>query len=149
MIGSEPVLVVAIVDGNLDRHGRVNKPNDSGWDSDIVGVSAVRSASEPIDQGSITCSYRYKAKDMYGPECLEVILAGGSFYPATSVTNPPPMTSTGSLIISQSQSCMKSICTLTFLKTPNLFIESTMLKNVSMDLAFSPIMVLWMSRSIL
>jgi hypothetical protein len=73
MVSSKPILVVAIVDANLDRHGRVNKPNDSGWDPDEVGVSAVRSASEPIGQGLTLCSNRDRAKDMYGPECLEVI----------------------------------------------------------------------------
>ncbi len=47
MVCTETVLVVAIVDGNLDGDGCVYQANDSGRDSDEVGVSSVSGTSEP------------------------------------------------------------------------------------------------------
>lgn len=48
VVGTETILVVAVVDADLDRDGGVNEANDGGGDTDEVGVSAVGSASETI-----------------------------------------------------------------------------------------------------
>jgi len=45
VVCTQTVLVVAIVDGDLDRDRGVDQSNDSGWDTDVVGVSSVRSTS--------------------------------------------------------------------------------------------------------
>ncbi len=46
MVSSETVLVVAIVDRNLDRDGRVDQADDGGGNTDEIGVPAVDSACE-------------------------------------------------------------------------------------------------------
>jgi len=46
VVSTQTVLVVAVVDGNLDRHGGINQANDRGRDSDEVGVAAVRSTGK-------------------------------------------------------------------------------------------------------
>lgn len=46
VVGSQTILVVAIVDSHFYRHRCVNQTNDSGWDSDEVGVPAIRRTSE-------------------------------------------------------------------------------------------------------
>lgn len=47
MVGSETVLVVAIVDGNLDGDGGVDEADDGGGDADEVGVAAVGRTCKP------------------------------------------------------------------------------------------------------
>ena len=49
VVGTKTILVVAIVDGNLDRHRGVNQTDDGGRDADVVAVSAVGSASVPVE----------------------------------------------------------------------------------------------------
>jgi hypothetical protein len=46
MVSSQPVLVVAVINGNLDTDTGVDKTNDGGGDTDVVGVPAVRSTSK-------------------------------------------------------------------------------------------------------
>jgi len=46
VVGSETVLVVAVVDGDLDRDGGVNQTDDGGRDTDEVGVAAVGGTGE-------------------------------------------------------------------------------------------------------
>lgn len=48
VVGTETVLVVAIVDGNLDRDRSIDQTNNGGWDTDVVGVASVRSTSESM-----------------------------------------------------------------------------------------------------
>lgn len=48
VVSTETVLVVAIVDGNLDRDRSIDQTNDGGWDADVVGVASVRSTSESM-----------------------------------------------------------------------------------------------------
>ena len=47
MVCTKPVLVVAIVDSNLDRHRSVYQTNDSSRHPDEVGVPAIGGTSEP------------------------------------------------------------------------------------------------------
>jgi hypothetical protein len=47
MVGSETVLVVAVVDGNLDGDGGINEADDGGGDADEVGVAAVGRTCKP------------------------------------------------------------------------------------------------------
>jgi hypothetical protein len=46
VVGTETVLVTAVVDSNLDRNGSVNEANDSSGNADVVGVAAVSSTSK-------------------------------------------------------------------------------------------------------
>ncbi len=46
MVGTQAILVSAIVDSYLDGHGGVNQTDDRGGDADEVGVTTVRSARE-------------------------------------------------------------------------------------------------------
>lgn len=46
MVGTESVLVVAIVDSNLDRNGRIDETNDCRGNADIIGVSAIGGTRE-------------------------------------------------------------------------------------------------------
>ena len=46
VVGTETILVVAVVDGDLDGDGSVNETNDGGWNTDVVGVAAVGSTGE-------------------------------------------------------------------------------------------------------
>lgn len=46
VVSTQPVLVVAVVNGNLDTDTGVDEANDSGGDTDVVGVPAVRSTSK-------------------------------------------------------------------------------------------------------
>ena len=48
MVGAQSVLVVAVVDCNLDRYGGIDQANDCGWNADIVCVTSVGSAREPV-----------------------------------------------------------------------------------------------------
>lgn len=51
MVGTEAVLVVAVVDGDLDGDGSINETDDGSGNADVVGVAAVRSTSEAVDGG--------------------------------------------------------------------------------------------------
>lgn len=46
VVGTETVLVVAVVDTDLDGDGSVNQANDGGGNADEVGVAAVGSAGK-------------------------------------------------------------------------------------------------------
>ena len=46
VVGTETVLVVAVVDTDLDGDGSVNQANDGGGNADEVGVAAVSSAGK-------------------------------------------------------------------------------------------------------
>jgi hypothetical protein len=49
VIGSEPVLVIAVVDGDLDADAGVDQADDGGWNTDVVGCSSVCCACESAD----------------------------------------------------------------------------------------------------
>ena len=88
MVGSKPILVVAIVDRDLDRNRSVNKANDRGRDANKICVSAIRRACKTEATQSVR--YVISISSLKGQSAL------GNFYPATSVTSPPPTTRTGS-----------------------------------------------------
>ncbi len=46
MVGTQAVLVVAIVDSDLDRHRSIDQSNDCCWNADEVGISAVGGAGK-------------------------------------------------------------------------------------------------------
>lgn len=46
VISTQAVLIIAIVDSNLDRHGSVDQTNHRGRHSDEIGVPAVGGTSE-------------------------------------------------------------------------------------------------------
>lgn len=46
VVSTETVLVVAVVDGDLDGDRSINQTDDSGGDTDVVGVSTVCGTSE-------------------------------------------------------------------------------------------------------
>ena len=48
VIGSETILVVAVIDGHFDGYGRVNQTNHSGRNANEVGVPAISGASESM-----------------------------------------------------------------------------------------------------
>jgi hypothetical protein len=73
MIGAETVLVIAIIHSDLDGHGSINQTNDGGRNADKVGVSSVRGTCKTIGQRSVIGHHGNTTKEMYGPECLEVI----------------------------------------------------------------------------
>ena len=85
VVCSKTILVVAIVDSYLDRNRSIDETDDSGGNPDEVCVSFV----------CRTCKPRQAAiSDMYYKELCEGLLR--CTHPATSVTSPPPTTSTGS-----------------------------------------------------
>lgn len=53
MVSTQSVLVIAIVDGNFNRHRCVDQANNSRWDSDEVRVASVRSTCKPVFQQSV------------------------------------------------------------------------------------------------
>ena len=46
VVGTKPVLVVAVVDGNLDADTGVDEANDCGGDTDVVGRPSVGRTSK-------------------------------------------------------------------------------------------------------
>lgn len=56
VVSTQPVLVVAVVDGDLDTDTGVDETNDSGGDTDVVGVPAVRSTSKSGDDELVLSS---------------------------------------------------------------------------------------------
>lgn len=48
MVGTQSVLVVAVVDTDLDADTGVDQTNDGGGDTDVVGGSSVCSTSKPV-----------------------------------------------------------------------------------------------------
>jgi len=46
VVRSETVLVVAVVDGDLDADTSINQANDSGGNTDEVGIPSVGGASK-------------------------------------------------------------------------------------------------------
>lgn len=56
MIGSETVLVVAVVDGNLDRDRCINQTNYGGGNSNEISVAAVGCAGETGNVSDETAS---------------------------------------------------------------------------------------------
>lgn len=119
VVSAEAVLVLAVVDGHLDGDGGINQTYNGGGNTDVVCVAPVGGTRE---------AKREHLGQLSSPDGLHG--GGGEAYPATSVTRPPPTTSTGS-----------------FLYTPKSVMVSTMPRRVSMLLAFSPIMVLWTRSS--
>ena len=91
MVGAKTILVVTIVDCNFDGHRSINQANDGGGDSDEVRISAVCCAGK--SEATKLVKYDNSMSSLDGSHRLR------HFYPATSVTNPPPTTSTGSCII--------------------------------------------------
>ena len=57
VIGTESILIVAIVDCYLDRHRSVYQANDSGRDSDEVGVPAIGGTSESAQPKKVSTSF--------------------------------------------------------------------------------------------
>lgn len=54
VVGTEPVFIVAIIHSYFDRYGCINQSNDRCWDSNIIGVPAIRGACEAAGQKSVT-----------------------------------------------------------------------------------------------
>lgn len=55
VIGSETVLVIAVVDGDLDGDTGVDEADDGGWDPDEVGVASIGSACETKPASVLMC----------------------------------------------------------------------------------------------
>ena len=51
MVSAEPILVLAVVDGHLDRHAGVDQPDQRRGDPDVGRVAPVTGAGEPGDVG--------------------------------------------------------------------------------------------------
>ena len=51
VVGAEPVLEVAVVDRDLDRHAGVDQPDQRRRHADVVGAAPVGGAGEPGDVG--------------------------------------------------------------------------------------------------
>lgn len=49
VVSTQPVLVIAVVNSDLDTDASINETNDSGRDTDEVCVPAVRSTRESTD----------------------------------------------------------------------------------------------------
>lgn len=47
VVGTEPVLVVPVVDSNFDRHGSIDQTDHGGGHPNEVGVPAIRGAGKP------------------------------------------------------------------------------------------------------
>lgn len=47
MVSTQSILVVAVIDRDLDRHGRVDQANDGGGNADKVCVAAVGGTCKP------------------------------------------------------------------------------------------------------
>lgn len=81
VVGTETVLVVAVVDGDLDRDGGIDQTNDGGGNTNVVGVTAVGGASKTARKVSQSVLYDFRASPLgmvWKPECLEVIFGGES-----------------------------------------------------------------------
>lgn len=48
MICSQPILVVAVVDSHFDRDRGIYQTDQSGWNSNVVGVSSICCASKAL-----------------------------------------------------------------------------------------------------
>lgn len=46
VVGSQTILIIAVVDGDLDGDGSVDEADDGGGDADVVGVAAVGGTCE-------------------------------------------------------------------------------------------------------
>jgi hypothetical protein len=62
VVGTKPVLVVAVVNGNLDTDTGVDETNDCGRDTDEVGVPAVCGARESTDIELALFCERFQAR---------------------------------------------------------------------------------------
>ncbi len=49
VVSTQTVLVIAIVDGNFDRHGSIDQSNHRSWDPNVVGIAAVGSTCKSVD----------------------------------------------------------------------------------------------------
>lgn len=97
MVGTQPILVVAIVDRHLDGDRRIDESNDGRGNTNEVRVAAVCGTRKTVQKRSANMSNKgTDPMKCMGQSALKSSLASGGFYPATSVTSPPPMTSTGS-----------------------------------------------------
>jgi hypothetical protein len=56
VVSTQPVLVVAVVNGDLDTDTGVDETNDSCGDTNVVGTPAVRSTSKSEDDESVLSS---------------------------------------------------------------------------------------------
>ena len=127
MIRSEAILVVTVIHSHFDTDASVDQSNQGCRDANEVGVAAVTGArkagkvmSACVSAEGARCEYR-------SGQIIESRHL--SNYPATSVTRPPPTTSTGSLRI-----------------MPKLVIASQMPRRDSIFLAFSPTAMAWNVR---
>lgn len=62
VVSTEPVLVVAIVNGDLDTDTGVNETNDSCGNADVVGVPSIGSARESREAELVLLSKRFQAR---------------------------------------------------------------------------------------
>lgn len=84
VVGTEAILIVAVVDSNLDADTGVDQANDGCGNADVVGVPSVCGAGE-----SISLSRNCQSDCSAGSSVWQLI--GIPFtHPATSVTKPPP-----------------------------------------------------------
>lgn len=80
MVSSQTVLVVAVVDGNLDRDRCINQTNDSGRDSDVVGVASVGSTGKSARNRLVCCLHQVTPpRGISGQSALKLSLAVASF----------------------------------------------------------------------
>ena len=62
MVSTQPVLVVAVVNGNLNTDTGVDKTNDCGRNTDVVGAPAVGSTSKSGDLELVLSSKCFQAR---------------------------------------------------------------------------------------
>lgn len=62
VVSTQPVLVVAVVNGNLDTDTGVDETNDCGRNTNVVGVSAVCGTCKSRDLELVLPSERFQAR---------------------------------------------------------------------------------------
>jgi hypothetical protein len=77
VVGTESILVVAVVDSDFDTDAGVDEPDYSRWDTDVVGVAPIGRTGKPSNSYESTCLCSKQEQKRKA-------------YPATSVTKPPP-----------------------------------------------------------
>lgn len=75
VVGTKTVLVITVVDGDLDRDGSIDQTDDSGGDTDVVGVSAVGSAGETTSRLVLFVQEGVDRLGLMGQSALKLSLA--------------------------------------------------------------------------
>ena len=156
MVSPETVFVVAIVDCYFDRDGSINQTNHCGRNTNVIRVSAIRSTSKTErmrlatnktqkralrrSRARVPWSYLWRMASRLVANFTQQHQSQAHHRQLIPVPNH-----NFNINITRCKAVLVNI--LTFRYIPNSFIESTMLRRVSIDLAFSPIMVLWNCKS--